>query len=177
MGERCTIGFKDESDVVLYLHWNSTPVEVTALTDYCAIQGYRRPDHDSMYGMARLCQTACNAWGNSRPPGENGLSVGISPYFRCEEDYGHYVLDGWFIGEHDGSGEFCYNDVDLAHVDDANVWEQVVRINSRQPEHVRIDGTALYCLYGQRAARRYAYRHGDMEGAFAPIEREKYLKG
>ena len=100
MGERCTIGTTNESggEGYVYLHWSSTPEEVTALTDYCAIQGYRSPCDDPWYGIARLCQTACNAWGNTRGvSSENGLSVGICTD-RCEEDYGHYVLDRkWFV--------------------------------------------------------------------------------
>ena len=67
--------------------------------------------------------------------------------------------------------------MDWEHPDEDRVWAIVQELNRRQPEHVRIDGTALYCLYRQRAARRDAYRHGRMEEAFAPLDREKYLGG
>lgn len=174
MGERCTIGTNNENGTegFVYLHWNSTPEEVTALTDYCAIQGYRSPCQDPWYGIARLCQTACNTWGWSDNDWmENGLSVGITTA-RCEEDYGHYVVDkGWFVEDRDGSGRWCYRDVEWRHPDEDKIWTVIKEINDCQPEHVHIDEDELYHLYRQRAERRLCYLRGDMEGAYKPVSK------
>ena len=158
MGERCTIGTAREDATVMYLHWNSTPEEVTALTDYCAIQKYRSPDRDPMYGMARMCQVACNTWGNhAHDDYENGLSVGISPFWKCDQDYGHYVLDGWFIARRE-EGTYTYSDVDIENLDEGRVWEYVTYINAHQPDHVRLDDSELRQRFLTRFSERTAYR-------------------
>ena len=93
MGNRAVIT-SVKKDLGVYVHWNGGSDSVEAFLDYCALRGFRSPEHDS-YGYARLCQVLGNFFG------ADGLSVGISPYTTDREmdpgDNGIYVIANWSI--------------------------------------------------------------------------------
>lgn len=57
MGNRAVITTApyDEKNVGVYLHWNGGPESVLAFAGAAKELGYRSPDQDPAYGLARLC--------------------------------------------------------------------------------------------------------------------------
>lgn len=136
MGDRCTIG-TENSNVNLYLHWESDLENVTALLDYCCMMAYRSMSTDPWYGLARLAQVACNTIGC-----KTGLSVGIADY-RENWDNGHYVVEGWHIVKR-VDVKYTEEDGSIALVpDEDRVWENVKHINECQPEEIQMDEDML----------------------------------
>lgn len=124
MGNRCVITTKDKK-VGVYLHWNGGRDSVEAFLKYCELKNYRPPEQDN-YGWARLCQVIGNFFGE-------GLSIGIDEYKHLDTDNGDngvYIIENWqIIGREYFKGrEQDYKDI----------YEMLVEINKRQPEHEQI---------------------------------------
>jgi len=104
MGNRAVICHsKDDTSIAIYLHWNGGPESVLAFLEVCRRRGYRDPQFDASYGMARLCGLICEFFG---PDSDTG--VGISTLQEADidnYDNGAYLLgEGWTIKERFGLG-------------------------------------------------------------------------
>lgn len=133
MGNRAVITASKARNVAtssalgVYLHWNGGRDSVEAFLTYCRIQGFRAPDADEDYGLARLVQVIANFFGS------DGLSVGVG---SCREldcnngDNGVYVIKGWEIVGRQFQRHPEQRSYDL---------EEMLRyIDERQPEGMRL---------------------------------------
>lgn len=137
MGDRAIITTRsavENGGSAVYLHWNGSLVHIRAYTEYCALQGFRTPDEDPLYGFARLTQVIANTF-------ENGLSVGVGQYKEMEHmadwDNGVYVLDGWDVVSQNLRGEVCpveWDSTSFAHLQS---------INLRQPGCIQFNTETL----------------------------------
>lgn len=132
MGNRCTIGWEN-TKLGVYLHWNSDAYEVQAFLDYCAVMGYRDPDEDDSYGVARLVQIM----GNALDP-VAGLSLGVVDGYHEDWDNGHYTCKGWAIVRQDRP-HHVENPVMMPEIDESDVKDMMLYINSCQPDSIRMD--------------------------------------
>lgn len=82
MGNRAVIIAKSDMDesiaTGIYIHWFSAQDVLDALAEM-KTRGYRSPDTDLMYGMARLCQTLCES-------NRDGLNIGLCTVNPHERD-------------------------------------------------------------------------------------------
>lgn len=128
MGNRAVITTRNKK-VGVYLHWNGGYTSIKAFLDYCKLQGYRRPDCDIDYAMARLCQVIANFFGG-------GNSIGIGCYENLDIDNGDngtYIIGGdWeIVGR-----EFA--DIEYDELDKDQYYEMLEEINNKQPENEKI---------------------------------------
>ena len=125
MGNRAVITTEHawaNDGIGIYLHWNGGRDSVEAFREYCKLKGYRSPNSDESYGMARLCQVISNFFGGS-------TSVGIGTLWQldCDNyDNGVYILRDWeIVGRAHFSG--CeQNEYELE--------EMLIAIDEAQPE-------------------------------------------
>lgn len=108
MGNRAIITTKEQLDkngFGLYLHWNGGRDSVEGFLKYCKLKGYRGPESDVGYGLARLCCVICNFFGDSLSIGiEGGISRDTN--FTSWLDNGIYVVGkNWNIVERVGISE------------------------------------------------------------------------
>lgn len=105
MGNRAVItASKDKNfGVGIYLHWNGGIESIVAFLDSAKQRGYRDPESDSTYAMARLCGLLHEFFGV-----ESSTSLGIGELKRldCDNfDNGVYVIgNDWQITERYGEG-------------------------------------------------------------------------
>lgn len=128
MGNRAVITTR-EKKFGIYLHWNGGYTSVKAFLDYCKLQGYRKPDYDTTYAMARLCQVIANFFGG-------GNSVGIGCYENLDTDNGDngvYVIgDDWQIIDR------SYANIEYDELDKDKYYETLEEINKKQPDNEKI---------------------------------------
>lgn len=96
MGCRAVITFNPSPVAVgVYLHWGGAPEFVLAALQECIDRGYRTPDSDPDYAMARLIGLLHEATGK----GETGLGVDLNAILDTDNgDNGTYVIGGnWEI--------------------------------------------------------------------------------
>lgn len=86
----------------LYLHWNGGYDSVYAFTQYCKMKGYRSPDQDEVYGIARLAQVVGNYFGGTMSVGVVPVEKDLTPEIVEEYylDNGIYELEDWEIVRH-----------------------------------------------------------------------------
>lgn len=92
MGNRAIITTKDKN-VGIYLHWNGGRDSVEPFLEYCKLRGFRSPEADEGYALARLIQVISNYFKGS-------LSIGIIGNCSNEVswDNGNYIIGGnWDI--------------------------------------------------------------------------------
>ena len=105
MGDRAVItASKDKNaGIGIYLHWNGDIKSVVAFLDSAKERGYRNPESDSTYPMARLCGLLHEFFGV-----QSSTSLGIGELKRldCDNfDNGVYVIgNDWQITERYGEG-------------------------------------------------------------------------
>ena len=96
MGNRAVIAFEPYSITSpgIYIHWNGGRESVEGFLEACRRLGYRRPDMDPSYAMARLTQVIATFFGGT-------TSIGIDLIKRLDTDNGDngvYVVGGdWEI--------------------------------------------------------------------------------
>ena len=95
MGDRAVIAFENNPDAVgVYVHWNGGRASVEGFLMACKANGFRSPESDSTYAMARLIQAITAFF-------PDGLSVGVGPLrsLDCDNyDNGLYIVGGdWEI--------------------------------------------------------------------------------
>ena len=77
----------------IYVHWNGGRASVEGFLQACEELGYRTPDSDPAYGMARLAQAIGVYFG-----GELSLGVGLNKNLDTDNgDAGTYLIKGWKI--------------------------------------------------------------------------------
>lgn len=105
MGNRAVITFSisKTTGAGLYLHWSGSLHSVLALCDTARELGYRDPEGDGQYAMARLIGLACFADGLLS---DTGLGVGQLKELDCDNgDNGVYVIGaGWRLVKRWGAG-------------------------------------------------------------------------
>lgn len=100
MGNRAFIAAApyEHSDVGIYVHWNGGRESVEAFCQAAKELGFRDPDDDRWYALARLTQLIANFFGN------DGLSVGIgtgAQLASAGDDQGVWVIGkNWKVVEH-----------------------------------------------------------------------------
>lgn len=131
MGNRAVITTKRNwqcGGVGIYLHWNGGRDSVEAFLKYCELKGYRAPDKDGPYGMARLCQVIANFFG-----GTTDIGIGSVYDLDCNNyDNGVYIIDGWEIVDRKYFKGEEQNEYDLD--------EFMLEIDNRMPVRERIKG-------------------------------------
>lgn len=95
MGNRAVIAFEGKPDAVgVYVHWNGGRASVEGFLMACKANGFRSPESDPSYALARLVQVITAFFGD-------GLSVGVGPLrsLDCDNyDNGVYIVGGdWEI--------------------------------------------------------------------------------
>lgn len=138
MGNRAVIAFTSEkrltekncenTDNVVgtYLHWNGGRDSVEAFLTYCKLKGFRSPQSDLTYAIARFIQVVTNYF-------PDGLSVGVGTLKQLDcnnYDNGVYVVDGdWKIVKrlYNSSEQKQYPLVDM-----------LIDIDIHQPEEMRL---------------------------------------
>lgn len=105
MGNRCIIK-GENSNIGVYLHWNSGKKSVYSFLNYCKEKQYR--DLSDGYGVARLCQVIGNYFG-----GTSSIGIEIVNDDNLEEvtkhlDNGIYIINNnWEEIKHIGN---CYTE-------------------------------------------------------------------
>lgn len=133
MGNRAVITTNDKKFGV-YLHWHGGEASVRALLAYCSIKGYRTPEEDDTYALARLAQTAANL-------NPEGLGVGVGPLESLDTDNfdnGTYVIEGWAIEYRDFFRPYMHEPVEPDEV-----LQAIVGINLAQPKAVQLNDDDL----------------------------------
>ena len=90
MGNRAVIttSTSKTTGVGIYVHWNGGPESVRAFLDACRARGYRDPESDAAYAMARLCGLICQFFG-----GSDSVGIGQLRELDCDNwDNGVYVI-------------------------------------------------------------------------------------
>ena len=122
MGDRAVITASKSKDkgVGIYLHWYGDLPVVLALIDTAKRLGYRSPEYDETYGMARLCGLACVLSGIRS---EVGIGIGELSQLDCNNyDNGTYVIGGnWELVDRWGSGSGAF-DADAQRVARASAY-------------------------------------------------------
>lgn len=104
MGNRAIITAApfDKDGVGIYVHWNGGRASIEGFCQAAATLGFRSPDDDDAYGLARLTQLIGTFFG------PDGLSVGIGIVSGLDTENGVYVIGtdgegrGWQIVERRG---------------------------------------------------------------------------
>lgn len=94
MGNRAVITFAPykASNVGIYVHWNGGQESIQGFMDACKALGFRSPENDPSYAMARLTQVIAAFF-------EGGLSVGVGKVSEFgDSDNGVWIVGGdWQI--------------------------------------------------------------------------------
>jgi hypothetical protein len=105
MGDRAVITTSKDKNagIGIYLHWHGDIQSVVAFLDSAKERGYRNPESDSTYAMARLCGLLHEFFGV-----QSSTSLGIGELKRldCDNfDNGVYVIgNDWQITDRYGEG-------------------------------------------------------------------------
>lgn len=104
MGNRAVLCYsRAPSSTGIYIHWNGGHESIAAFLHVCRERGYRSPDADPAYGMARLCGLLCEFFGG-------GDSVGIGPLRELDVsnfDNGAYLIgENWSVVGRFGRGSY-----------------------------------------------------------------------
>ena len=131
MGNRAIITtkkFYDADGTGVYLHWNGGYDSVRAFTEYCKRKGYRDPEADPSYALARLVQVVGNFFGGSDSVGIVNARCGAAEY-----DNGVYLIGkNWeIVGRREFEG-IEQNEYDLE--------DAIKEIDKRQPERLEKEG-------------------------------------
>ena len=87
----------DASNVGVYVHWNGGLASIEGFCQACRELGFRDPQGDSSYGLARLTQAIATFFGR------DGLSVGIGRVDELDTENGIYVIGrDWQVVERRG---------------------------------------------------------------------------
>lgn len=124
MGNRAVICYdKAKTSVAIYVHWNGGPESVLAFLEVCKRRGYRTPEADPSYSMARLCGLICEFFGGSD-------SVGIGQLKTLDVDNwdnGAYLIGpGWEIRARFGKGSAPTMNVHELGVDGLHVYNSII---------------------------------------------------
>ena len=96
MGNRAVITTAPYSskNVGIYIHWNGGRESIEGFLQACKRLGYRRPDEDKQYAMARLTQAIGAYFG-----GTTSIGVGLVSELDYDNgDNGTYIIGGdWEI--------------------------------------------------------------------------------
>ena len=105
MGNRAVITpSKDKTaGIGIYMHWNGGLDSVVAILDCARERGYRNPESDETYAMARLCGLLHEFFGVGS---STSLGIGELKRLDCDNfDNGVYVIgNDWQITERYGEG-------------------------------------------------------------------------
>ena len=105
MGNRAVItASKDKTaGIGIYMHWNGGLDSVVAILDSAKERGYRNPESDETYAMARLCGLLHEFFGVGC---STSLGIGELKRLDCDNfDNGVYVIgNDWQITERYGKG-------------------------------------------------------------------------
>ena len=105
MGNRAVItASKDKTaGIGIYMHWNGGLDSVVAILDLAKERGYRNPESDETYAMARLCGLLHEFFGVGS---STSLGIGELKRLDCDNfDNGVYVVgNDWQITERYGKG-------------------------------------------------------------------------
>lgn len=105
MGNRAVITASTDhtKGVGIYLHWNGGAESVLAFLDTAKQLGYRSPNMDETYGMARLCGLICLFMGVRD---NTGIGIGDLSQLDCDNyDNGVFVVgNDWQVIDRWGKG-------------------------------------------------------------------------
>lgn len=105
MGNRAVITASTSrtSGLGIYLHWSGGAESVLAFLDTAKQLGYRSPNMDETYGMARLCGLICLFMGVRD---NTGIGIGDLSQLDCDNyDNGVYVVgNDWTVTNRWGKG-------------------------------------------------------------------------
>lgn len=102
MGDRAVIGLND-SDTGIYVHWNGDPATVLGYLGAAKALGYRDPEDDPEYAVARLCGLIAFDLGLAD---NSGIGVGDLKHLDTDNgDNGTYIVGAdWKVVKWYGSG-------------------------------------------------------------------------
>ena len=105
MGDRAVITTSKDKNagIGIYLHWNGDIQSVVAFLDSAKERGYRYPEIDNTYAMARLCGLLHEFFGVQT---STSLGIGELKQLDCDNfDNGVYVIgNDWQIIDRYGEG-------------------------------------------------------------------------
>ena len=125
----------EHGGLAIYLHWNGDYEPVWAFCKYCQLRGFRSPDVDEPYAIARLAQVIGNFFGGT-------LSVGVVYIPEGElEDYAKENSNGaWIVNNKWEIIDNASNYVDLGKVKFSKVdaYSRLLELDRHQPSGDRL---------------------------------------
>jgi hypothetical protein len=146
MGNRATITTApfDRKNACIYVHWNGGRDSIEAFCKAAYDLGYRSPDSDPGYALARLSGLICTFFGLDGPL---SISLGtVDELIGAGDDNGCYVIGGqWHVVERRDTYGKVVKDT---FVTDASVSATAARL----VEEVEVAAAAVRALHEQRVA-------------------------